>query len=38
MNAEVLNDFFAILIRDAERKMHLIVDNLKVHCSCRVKA
>jgi transposase len=31
MNAEVLIDFFKRLVKDADRKVFLILDNLKVH-------
>ena len=37
MNADILIDFFKRLIQDAERKVFLILDNLKVHHARRVK-
>jgi transposase len=37
MNAEILIDFFKRLIKDAKRKVYLILDNLKVHHARRVK-
>ena len=37
MNAGVLIDFFKRLIKDAERKVFLILDNLKVHHARKVK-
>lgn len=38
MNAQILIDFFKRLIRDAERKVFLILDNLRVHHAKLVKA
>jgi transposase len=38
LNADVLIDFLKRLVRDAERKVYLIVDNLRVHHSKPVKA
>ena len=38
MNADVLIDFFKRLIKDAARKVFLILDNLKVHHARKVKA
>ena len=37
MNADILIDFFKRLIKDAKRKVYLILDNLKVHHARRVK-
>jgi transposase len=37
MNAEVLIDFFKRLVKDADRKVFLILDNLKVHHARPVK-
>jgi len=37
MNADILIDFFKRLIKDADRKVYLILDNLKVHHARRVK-
>jgi transposase len=37
MNADVLIDFFKRLIKDADRKVFLILDNLKVHHARKVK-
>jgi transposase len=37
MNADVLIDFFKRLIKDAKRKVFLILDNLKVHHARKVK-
>jgi len=37
MNAGVLIDFFKRLIKDAERKVFLILDNLKMHHARKVK-
>ena len=37
MNADILIDFFKRLIKDAKRKVFLILDNLKVHHARRVK-
>ena len=37
MNAGVLIDFFKRLIKDAKRKVFLILDNLKVHHARKVK-
>ena len=37
MNADILIDFFKRLIKDADRKVFLILDNLKVHHARRVK-
>ena len=37
INADVLVDFFKRLIKDAERKVFLILDNLKVHHARKVK-
>ncbi len=37
MNATIMKKFLARLIKDAERKVFLIVDNLKVHHSAPVK-
>ncbi|MGV8294937.1 transposase, partial [Pseudomonas aeruginosa] len=31
LNAKILIDFFKRLIKDAERKIFLILDNLRVH-------
>ncbi len=38
MNADILIDFFKRLIKDAKRKVYLILDNLRVHHARRVKA
>lgn len=38
MNADILIDFMKRLIRDAERKVFLILDNLRVHHAKVVKA
>ena len=38
LNADVLIDFLKRLVRDAERKVYLILDNLRVHHSKPVKA
>ena len=38
MNAKILIDFMKRLIRDAKRKVFLILDNLKVHHAKVVKA
>ncbi len=38
MNADILIDFFKRLIRDAGRKVFLILDNLQVHHARKVKA
>jgi len=38
MNADILIDFFKRLIRDAGRKVYLILDNLRVHHARKVKA
>ncbi|MFV0276325.1 MAG: IS630 family transposase [Parahaliea sp.] len=38
MNADILIDFFKRLIRDADRKVFLILDNLRVHHARKVKA
>ena len=38
MNADILIDFFQRLIRDAGRKVFLILDNLRVHHARKVKA
>lgn len=37
MNADVLIDFFKRLIKDADRRVFLILDNLKVHHARKVK-
>ena len=37
-NADKLIEFLAALIKDADRKVFLILDNLRVHHSKRVKA
>jgi len=37
MNADVLIDFFKRLIKDSDRKVFLILDNLKVHHARKVK-
>ncbi len=37
INADVLVDFFKRLIKDAERKVFLILDNLKVHHARKAK-
>jgi transposase len=37
MNADILIDFFKRLIKDAKRKVYLILDNLRVHHARRVK-
>ncbi|MFC4876464.1 IS630 family transposase [Microbulbifer halophilus] len=37
MNADVLIDFMARLIKDAQRKVFLILDNLRVHHARKVK-
>lgn len=37
MNADILIDFFKRLIKDADRKVFVILDNLKVHHARRVK-
>ena len=37
MNADILIDFFKRLIKDAKRKVYLILDNLKVHHARKVK-
>jgi len=38
MNADILLDFFKRLVRDAGRKVFLILDNLRVHHARKVKA
>lgn len=38
LNADILIDFMKRLVRDARRKVYLILDNLKVHHSKPVKA
>ena len=38
LNAEILIDFLRRLVRSAERKVYLILDNLRVHHSKPVKA
>ena len=38
MHADLLIDFFKRLIKDADRKVFLILDNLKVHHARKVKA
>jgi len=38
LNAGILIDFFARLIKDAKRKVFVILDNLKVHHARVVKA
>ncbi len=38
LNADLLIDFFARLIKDAGRKVFVILDNLKVHHARVVKA
>jgi transposase len=38
LNADILIDFFKRLVKDAGRKLYLILDNLKVHHSKPVKA
>tara|TARA_R110000772_G_scaffold103600_1_gene204578 strand:+ start:1171 stop:2205 length:1035 start_codon:yes stop_codon:yes gene_type:complete len=38
MNAELLIDFMKRLIKDAQRKVFLILDNLRVHHARKVKA
>jgi len=38
MHADLLIDFFKRLIKDADRKLFLILDNLKVHHARKVKA
>ena len=38
MNADVLIDFMKRLIKDAKRKVYLILDNLRVHHAKVVKA
>ena len=38
MNADILIDFFHRLIREASRKVFLILDNLRVHHVRKVKA
>jgi len=38
MNADLLIDFFKRLIQDADRKVFLILDNLRVHHARKVKA
>lgn len=38
MNADILIDFFKRLIRDAGRKVFLVLDNLRVHHARKVKA
>lgn len=38
MNADILIEFMRRLIRDSERKIFLILDNLRVHHSKKVKA
>jgi len=38
MNADILIDFFKRLIKDADRKVFLILDNLRVHHARKVKA
>ena len=38
MNADILVDFFKRLIREAGRKVFLILDNLRVHHARKVKA
>ena len=37
MNAEILIDFFKRLSKDADRKVFLILDNLRVHHARKVK-
>lgn len=37
MNADILIDFFKRLIKEAKRKVYLILDNLKVHHARKVK-
>ena len=37
MNADILIDFLKRLVRDARRKIYLILDNLRVHHSKPVK-
>ena len=38
MNADILIDFMMRLVKDAERKVYLILDNLRVHHAKPVKA
>lgn len=38
LNTDLLIDFFERLIKDADRKVFLILDNLRVHHAKRVKA
>jgi hypothetical protein len=38
LNADMLTDFLKRLVRDAGRKVYLILDNLRVHHSKPVKA
>jgi transposase len=38
LNADILIDFFKRLVKDAGRKLYVILDNLKVHHSKPVKA
>jgi hypothetical protein len=38
LNADILIDFMKRLVKDAKRKVYLILDNLKVHHSKPVKA
>jgi transposase len=38
MHADLLVDFFKRLVKDSERKIFLILDNLKVHHARKVKA
>jgi diphthamide synthase subunit DPH2 len=37
MNSDILIDFFMRLLRDAERKVFVVMDNLRVHHSKPVK-
>ena len=37
MNSQTMIKFMERLIRDADKKIFLIVDNLKIHHSCIVK-
>ena len=38
LNADILIDFLGRLVKDAGRKVYLILDNLRVHHSKPVKA
>ena len=38
LNSDILIDFLRRLVKDADRKTYLILDNLRVHHSKSVKA